>query len=54
MYKIYKFNNGSIVNLRREFDGANIPFAEDNTDYQTYLDWVKEGNIAEEWSSDAS
>jgi hypothetical protein len=49
MYKIYKFNSGSIINLRRESDGANIPFAEDNTDYQAYLAWVAEGNTAEEW-----
>ena len=25
-------------------DGAYIPFAEDNTDYQAYLAWVAEGN----------
>jgi hypothetical protein len=31
-----------------------IPFDELNTDYLAYLAWVAEGNIAEEWSSDAS
>ena len=25
----------------------SIPFAEDNTDYQEYLEWVAEGNTAE-------
>ena len=25
-------------------DGAAIPFAPDNTDYQAYLKWVAEGN----------
>jgi len=25
-------------------DGTCIPFAPDNTDYQTYLAWVAEGN----------
>ena len=25
----------------------SIPFVEDNTDYQNYLEWVAEGNTAE-------
>jgi len=25
-----------------------IPFVDDNTDYQEYLEWVAEGNTAEE------
>jgi hypothetical protein len=40
--------------IRRVIDNAFIPFDEANTDYQAYLAWVAEGNIAEEWSSDAS
>ena len=28
-------------------DGACIPFALDNTDYQAYLKWVTEGNTPE-------
>jgi hypothetical protein len=28
----------------RTSDGACIPFAPDNTDYQAYLKWVAEGN----------
>lgn len=25
-------------------DGVSIPFAPDNTDYATYLQWISEGN----------
>ena len=27
-----------------------IPTDPDNTDYQQYLEWVEEGNVAEEWN----
>ena len=30
--------------VRRTADGACIPFAPDNTDYQAYLTWLDEGN----------
>ena len=45
MYKQCKDFNGNIANcIIRVIDGAVIPFAPDNTDYQTYLKWLDEGN----------
>ena len=40
MYKLTKENNCVI----RTTDGACIPFAPDNTDYQAYLAWLELGN----------
>jgi hypothetical protein len=31
---------------------AAIPFDPANADYQAYLAWVAEGNIAEEWAGE--
>ena len=38
---------GEIKAVLRKSDGAIIPFDPDNTDYQTYLEWVAAGNTAE-------
>lgn len=50
-YKTYisKISNNLFIKRFNE-DGSesNIPAIENNTDYQEYLKWVAEGNIAEE------
>ena len=35
---------GTSNTVIRISDGASIPFAPDNTDYQAYLKWLEEGN----------
>jgi hypothetical protein len=46
MYKLWKSVMGKEAIIRTS-DGACIPFDPDNTDYQAYLAWVAEGNVAE-------
>ena len=50
-YKLIKNTITSIVDQVKYTDGTNrvkiIPFAEDNTDYQTSLAWGAEGTTAE-------
>jgi hypothetical protein len=51
MYKQYKDNISNEIATNaiiRTIDGACIPFDPANTDYQAYLKWVSEGNIAEQ------
>jgi len=49
MYKLTNINpRTNIVEcLIRLSDGAFIPFAPDNTDYQAFLAWCAEGNTPE-------
>ena len=48
MYKLIKNPITQQTNVvLRIADNAQIPFAEDNTDYQAYLKWVAEGNTPE-------
>jgi hypothetical protein len=46
MYKLCKdiLTGKTIDGVIRATDGACIPFAEGNTDYQAYLKWLDEGN----------
>jgi hypothetical protein len=44
MYKLSPLFNNVQTSVIRTTDGACIPFAPDNTDYQAYLKWVAEGN----------
>ena len=48
MYHIQNDVFGKAI-IKKENDTTYIiPFADDNTDYQEYLKWVSEGNVAEE------
>ena len=49
MYKQIKKQDGTINTnqIQRVSDNAFIPFDPDNTDYQAYLKWVSEGNVAQ-------
>lgn len=48
MYKLSPTNTDGIqTSVTRTTDGACIPFAPDNTDYQEYLAWIAEGNTPE-------
>ena len=52
MYKLFKdpiTQQEDKIVIKVLGNGAvlNIPFVEDNTDYQEYLEWVAEGNTAE-------
>ena len=52
MYKLFKdpiTQQEDKIVIKVLGNGAvlNIPFVEDNTDYQEYLAWVAEGNTAE-------
>ena len=51
MYKLaykqlnYKTNQEEYISVFRLSDGAIIPFAPNNTDYQAYLKFLEEGGV---------
>lgn len=47
MYQEIKplFDGHPAESVKRIFDGAFIPFAPDNVDYQAYLKWLDDGNV---------
>ena len=48
MYKLIKGKtSGKIDFVINKDTGWQIPFSPDNTDYQTYLKWLEEGNTPE-------
>ena len=49
MYRIIKYTiaGQEAESLQRIEDGAFIPKEPSNTDYQTYLKWLEEGNSPE-------
>ena len=44
MYKLYNDLNGKPCAVIRTTDGACIPFADGNIDYEEYKAWLAEGN----------
>ena len=45
---------GQLEVVIRRSDGLWIPVEPANTDYQQYLAWVEEGNVAEEWNPEGA
>ena len=46
MYKLAPQNSEGVSQVvQRLADNAFIPFDPANTDYQTYLEWLAEGNV---------
>lgn len=45
MYKLIAKPSEGFQNVIRLSDSVSIPFAEENSDYQAYLQWLSEGNV---------
>ena len=50
IYKLLKNERDNIIGVKTIKNSLiySIPVSSDNTDYQEYLEWVAEGNTAEE------
>ena len=46
-YKLQKGSFGDVVAVTIIGQNISIPLVESNTDYQTYLKWLAEGNTPE-------
>ena len=47
-YKLIKTQDTNLIDtVYKKTGGLFIPFANDNTDYQEYLEWVAAGNTAD-------
>lgn len=44
--------DGETQSIIRVSDNTCIPMDEANMDYQAYLAWVEDGNVAEPWEPD--
>lgn len=54
MYYTYQSshpNSEGMIVVQNENSTTFIPMNENNTDYKKYLEWVAEGNEAEEWTA---
>jgi hypothetical protein len=47
IYKLSKLSNSCVQCIEENGLVLLIPFAPDNTDYQAYLAWVEQGNVAQ-------
>ena len=49
LYKLHKSEDGTTSIVFKQISGLkiSIPFNEENTDYQEYLDWVEAGTTPE-------
>jgi hypothetical protein len=55
-YQLFKNAQGEVKSVLKTDDNGmvwGIPFDPDNTDYQTYLKWVSEGNTPEPADEDS-
>ena len=46
--KMYSFSTDLLVGIFDREKQAVIPISQANSDYQKYLQWIEDGNIAEE------